>query len=188
MHLPPERENDQDFAAFRNDLEAGASLMVRVMSQKLELVSVTDQSGRNLTLVPAGTETGDANRLEALQQRLQKVEAALDAGNNHDMANSAALTPMVENMARITSHQGGRKVIIEEEATTMQQQTSDITNGRPASPYLTVQEAAEYLRTTVQAIYALVKRGRIKPMPGRPGRLLFKRQDLDDYLTGRYRR
>ena len=56
------------------------------------------------------------------------------------------------------------------------------------SPYLTTIETAAYLRTTTQAIYGLVKRGRIKPMPGRPGRLLFKRQDLDDYLTGRYRR
>jgi len=70
----------------------------------------------------------------------------------------------------------------------MQQKTSDITNGRPASPYLTVEEAAEYLRTTPQGVYSLVKRGRIKPMPGRPGRLLFTRQALDGYLIGRFRR
>ena len=58
----------------------------------------------------------------------------------------------------------------------------------PASPYLTAREAAIYLRTTIQAIYGLVKRRRIKPMPGRPGRLLFRRQDMDDFLNGRYRR
>jgi excisionase family DNA binding protein len=55
------------------------------------------------------------------------------------------------------------------------------------SPYLTAAEAAAYLRTTVQGIYSLVKRGRLKPMPGRPGRLLFTRDALDSYLTGRYR-
>lgn len=55
----------------------------------------------------------------------------------------------------------------------------------PASPYLTAEEAAAYLRTTVQGIYSLVKRGRIKPMPGRPGRLLFTRAELDRYLGGR---
>jgi excisionase family DNA binding protein len=57
-----------------------------------------------------------------------------------------------------------------------------------ASPYLTAPEAAAYLRTTVQGIYSLVKRGRLKPMPGRPGRLLFTREALDAYVGSRYRR
>jgi hypothetical protein len=55
------------------------------------------------------------------------------------------------------------------------------------SPYLIAPEAATYLRTTVQGIYALVKRGRLKPMPG-SGRLLFTRQALDQCLTRRRRR
>lgn len=55
------------------------------------------------------------------------------------------------------------------------------------SPYMTAVEAATYLRTTVQGIYALVKRARIKPMPGRPGRLLFTREELDKYLSGKRR-
>jgi excisionase family DNA binding protein len=46
------------------------------------------------------------------------------------------------------------------------------------SPYYTAVEAALYLRTTVQGIYSLVKRGRLKPMPG-SGRLLFTRDALD---------
>ena len=56
-----------------------------------------------------------------------------------------------------------------------------------ASPYLTAAEAAAYLRTTVQGIYSLVKRERVHPMPGRPGRLLFTREALDRYLTTRRR-
>jgi excisionase family DNA binding protein len=57
---------------------------------------------------------------------------------------------------------------------------------RPAaSPYLVASEAAEYLRTTVQGVYALVKRRKLRPMPGRPGRLLFTREALDGYLSGR---
>lgn len=55
------------------------------------------------------------------------------------------------------------------------------------SPYLTATEAAAYLRTTIQGIYSLVKRCRLKPMPGRPGRLLFTREVLDRYLNSRYR-
>ena len=55
------------------------------------------------------------------------------------------------------------------------------------SPYLTCEEAAGYLRTTKQGIYALVKRRRLAPMPGRPGRLLFTRESLDRYLAGRKR-
>jgi excisionase family DNA binding protein len=58
----------------------------------------------------------------------------------------------------------------------------------PASPYLLVPEAAAYLRTTVQGVYSLVKRGKLQPMPGRPGRLLFTREALDRYLNSRYRR
>lgn len=72
------------------------------------------------------------------------------------------------------------------------QDVQDIAQGgapsAPPSPYLVATEAAAYLRTTVQAVYALVKRGRIKPMPGRPGRLLFTREMLDNYLNSRYRR
>lgn len=55
------------------------------------------------------------------------------------------------------------------------------------SPYLTAAEAAAYLRTTVQGIYSLVKRERLRPMPGRPGRLLFTREALDRYLHTRHR-
>jgi excisionase family DNA binding protein len=53
-----------------------------------------------------------------------------------------------------------------------------------ASPYLTAPEAATYLRTTVQGIYALVKRGRLRPMPG-SGKLLFTREALDECLSKR---
>lgn len=56
------------------------------------------------------------------------------------------------------------------------------------SPYLTAAEAAAYIRSTIQAIYALVKRRKLRPMPGRPGRLLFTREALDSYLQGRFRR
>jgi hypothetical protein len=52
------------------------------------------------------------------------------------------------------------------------------------SPYLTAAEAALYLRTTVQGIYSLVKRCRLKPMPG-SGRLLFTREALDECLKRR---
>ena len=52
------------------------------------------------------------------------------------------------------------------------------------SPYYVAAEAAAYLRTTIQGIYALVKRGRLKPMPG-SGRLLFTREAMDDYLKKR---
>jgi hypothetical protein len=55
------------------------------------------------------------------------------------------------------------------------------------SPYLLAPEAATYLRKTVQAIYALVKRGRLKPMPG-SGKLMFTREALDKYLNGKLRK
>lgn len=61
---------------------------------------------------------------------------------------------------------------------------SETTN---ASPYLTVDEAAAYLRTTAQGVYSLVKRMKITPMPGRPGRLLFTREELDRYLRGKFK-
>jgi excisionase family DNA binding protein len=56
----------------------------------------------------------------------------------------------------------------------------------PLSPYFTCVEAALYLRTTVQGIYSLVKRGRLHPMPG-TSKLLFTREALDRYLATRRR-
>jgi excisionase family DNA binding protein len=53
-------------------------------------------------------------------------------------------------------------------------------------PYLTCEEAAVYLRTTEQGIYSLVKRGRLKPMPG-SGKLLFTREALDACMQKRRR-
>jgi excisionase family DNA binding protein len=55
------------------------------------------------------------------------------------------------------------------------------------SPYYTAAEAAAYLRTTKHGIYALVKRGRLKPMPGF-GRLLFTKEELDACLQRKRRR
>jgi hypothetical protein len=57
-----------------------------------------------------------------------------------------------------------------------------------ASPYLTAIEAADYLRRpSVQSIYALVKRGRLKPLPGF-GRLVFTREELDACLQRKRKR
>lgn len=50
------------------------------------------------------------------------------------------------------------------------------------SPYLTTDEAAEYLRTTRGTVYNLVWRGEL---PRRRGKLLFTRQELDTYLAGK---
>jgi len=62
------------------------------------------------------------------------------------------------------------------------------TQSNVASPYLTAIEAAAYLRRpSVQSIYALVKRGRLKPLPGF-GRLLFTREELDACLQRKRRR
>ena len=65
----------------------------------------------------------------------------------------------------------------------------DVARRLPAidSPYLTAVEAAAYVRSTVQGIYSLVKRGRIKPMPG-SGKLLFTRDELDRCLASRSKR
>ncbi|MBY0461213.1 MAG: helix-turn-helix domain-containing protein, partial [Gemmataceae bacterium] len=65
--------------------------------------------------------------------------------------------------------------------------TVDVQQPVVLSPYLNSAEAAAYLRTTVQGIYSLVKRGRVAPMPG-SGKLLFTRESLDRYLTGKFRR
>jgi hypothetical protein len=56
------------------------------------------------------------------------------------------------------------------------------------SPYLNAAEAAVYIRSTVQGIYSRVKRGRLQPMAGSPGRLLFTRDSLDHYLASKPRR
>jgi excisionase family DNA binding protein len=49
------------------------------------------------------------------------------------------------------------------------------------SPYLTVQEAADYLRFPAKRIYNLTSRAEI-PYLKQDGRLIFKRADLDEWL------
>lgn len=51
------------------------------------------------------------------------------------------------------------------------------------SPYFTVEEAAQYLRTTVKGIYAFVERGRLRKCPG-TRTLLFTREMLDACVQG----
>lgn len=52
------------------------------------------------------------------------------------------------------------------------------------TPYLTADEAAKYIKRTRQAVYALVKRNRLKPCGGESSKLLFRREDLDRFIEG----
>lgn len=51
------------------------------------------------------------------------------------------------------------------------------------SPYLTAEEAAEYLRTTVKGVYGLLERRKLKKLSG-SRTVLFTRDLLDAYLQG----
>jgi excisionase family DNA binding protein len=51
----------------------------------------------------------------------------------------------------------------------------------PASPWLNVDEAAEYLRCTRKRIYDLTGQSRV-PVHRDGSRLLFRRDELDEYL------
>jgi len=55
------------------------------------------------------------------------------------------------------------------------------------SPYLTVEEAASYLKTTSQAVYQLIYRGQLKKQPG-TRRVLITKAEIDRYLSGRFGR
>ena len=51
------------------------------------------------------------------------------------------------------------------------------------SPYLNSEEAAAYLRMNVNALYSLVERRRLRPLPGYR-KYRFTREMLDAYLRG----
>jgi hypothetical protein len=53
-----------------------------------------------------------------------------------------------------------------------------------SKPYLDTDEAARVLRRTHQAVYSLVKRGRLRPVPG-SARLLFPRSELERFVSDR---
>jgi len=54
------------------------------------------------------------------------------------------------------------------------------------SPYLTTQEAADYLKAKVNTVYDWVKRGKLHPVPGRRG--MFTKEALDRFAQTRRRR
>ncbi len=51
------------------------------------------------------------------------------------------------------------------------------------SPYLTSEQAAAYLRTTIKGVYSLLERGKLKKLPG-SRTVLFTREMLDAYVQG----
>jgi excisionase family DNA binding protein len=51
------------------------------------------------------------------------------------------------------------------------------------SPYLTTEDAAKYLRTTIKGIYSLLERGKLRKLPG-SRTVLFTREMLDAYVRG----
>jgi excisionase family DNA binding protein len=51
------------------------------------------------------------------------------------------------------------------------------------TPYLTAEEAASYLRTTVKGIYSLLERRKLRKLPG-SRTILFTRAILDAYVQG----
>ena len=60
----------------------------------------------------------------------------------------------------------------------------EIAAQRPnGTPWLNVEDAADYLRTTKDAIRATVRRGDLPVHRTANGRLLFHRDDLDAYAT-----
>jgi len=52
-----------------------------------------------------------------------------------------------------------------------------------ASPWLNVEDTAGYLRTTEDALRAMVRRGDLPVHRTGTGRLLFRRDELDAYAT-----
>jgi excisionase family DNA binding protein len=52
-----------------------------------------------------------------------------------------------------------------------------------SSPFLTAEEAARYLRITRKALYGLVERRKLRPLPG-SRRYRFTTDQLDAYLRG----
>jgi excisionase family DNA binding protein len=52
-----------------------------------------------------------------------------------------------------------------------------------ASPYMLAEQAADYLQVTVKALYGLVERRKLRPLPGHR-RYRFTAQQLDSYLRG----
>jgi excisionase family DNA binding protein len=51
------------------------------------------------------------------------------------------------------------------------------------TPYLNAEEAADYLRITLDALYGLVERRKLRPLPGFR-KYRFTREMLDDFLKG----
>jgi excisionase family DNA binding protein len=52
------------------------------------------------------------------------------------------------------------------------------------SPYLTGEEAADYLRITMNALYSLVERRKLRPLPG-SRKYRFTKEQLDAFLRGK---
>jgi len=86
---------EPELIAYRDDLQAGADLMSRIMARKVEIVHIP-----GLTLGKQAAAPADAQTLEELHRRLQNVEAVLDNGVGQATV-STALAAMADNMARI---------------------------------------------------------------------------------------
>jgi excisionase family DNA binding protein len=80
---------------------------------------------------------------------------------------------------------GDRLAVLENRIASLEARLDSHPNHKPAvaSPYLTAEEAADYLRLNVNALYSLVERRKLRPLPGHR-KYRFTREMLDKYLKG----
>lgn len=80
---------------------------------------------------------------------------------------------------------GDRLAVLENRIASLEARLDGHANHKPVveSPYLTADEAADYLRITLNGLYGLVERKKLKPLPGHR-KLRFTREMLDKYLKG----
>lgn len=85
----------------------------------------------------------------------------------------------------VTLRIGGQSLVAHLDDEALAAIAAAIGRDQPATPWLTIKAASEYLGLTEHAIRKLVDRGKIaKHQHIERGRIMLRRHDLDDYLSG----
>jgi excisionase family DNA binding protein len=128
-------------------------------------------------------EMSDGMKVESIQSRLTRIEAAVNEHIKKMNGDGACLAVIAKSLEKIA----GRFDLAQDHRPEQRNEaegssSASLFQPKRRSPYIDSEEAATYLGITIKSLYGQVERGHIKPLRGPRRTYRFTTEMLDEYL------